>query len=404
MPSPLRMATTGCQDFADAPAQRFSLSLVWRFMWPSRQHAARVERWLALALGLALTLGLALGGTALAQPIGPALQRPAQTTQLGARAVLQAAARAGAALVAVGERGLILRSVDQAQTWQQAPSPVSVGLTALRFHDAQHGIAVGHGGVVLRTQDGGQHWTRVLDGQRLAQIEREAAQASGNATALQTAERLAADGPDKPWLDTLMLDAQRWLVVGAYGLAFYTADAGQHWQSWRQRLDNPKELHLYALRQRGAELLLAGEQGLLLHSRDGGQSFQRLSTPYKGSFFSAELLPDGSWVIAGLRGQVWRSGDAGASWQALACPVPANITSTALLPGGELLLGSQAGVILRADLAAKALHPLPLPPLPALNAVLPLEGGGLLALSVQGVQRLSGITSAPTPALPASQP
>lgn len=349
-----------------------------------------------------------------AQKVQPALERPAVATAQGERAVLQAVAGAGRRLVAVGERGLVLLSDDAGQHWRQAPCPVSVGLTALRFADARHGVAVGHGGVVLLSRDGGEHWVKVLDGLRIAQLERAAAQASTNPAALQSAERLVADGPDKPLLDVQMLDAQRLLVVGAYGLALYSPDGGTTWQSWRQRLDNPKELHLYALRQRGNELLIAGEQGLLLHSRDAGASFTRLASPYKGSFFTAELPPDGSWVAAGLRGNLWRSTDGGVGWQAVNVPVPASITASALLPGGALLLASQAGVVLAVAPGADQAVPLRLPPLPPLTALLPLSAAGalgtpnssatpaagmdssvgdLLVLSVQGLRRLAAAVS-----------
>lgn len=355
---------------------------------PGRRQALGVL--LALAAGAVAPVRAAETGGAVAA----ALIRPAVATAQGERAVLQAVAQAGQRLVVVGERGLILLSDDAGQRWRQTPCPVSVGLTALRFHDARHGVAVGHGGVVLRSEDGGERWVKVLDGVRIAQLEQQAAQASAHPAALQSAQRLVADGPDKPLLDVLMLDAQRLLVVGAYGLALFSPDGGITWQSWRQRLDNPKELHLYALRQRGAELLIVGEQGLLLHSPDGGERFSRLTSPYKGSFFTAELPPDGSLVAAGLRGSLWRSTDAGTTWQALAVPVPASLTASVLLPEGGWLLASQAGVVLHVAPGAAQAVPLRLPALPPLTALLPLRASGpgaagdLLALSVQGLRRL----------------
>src|SRR5438067_1524420 len=80
------------------------------------------------------------------------------------------------------------------------------------------------------------------------------------------------------------------LLVGAYGVALASVDEGQTWTSWIGRLPNLKGLHLYVVRQRGDTLLLAGARGLVLMSHDGGQAFRRVETPYKGSFFAAELL------------------------------------------------------------------------------------------------------------------
>ncbi|MFZ2987688.1 WD40/YVTN/BNR-like repeat-containing protein, partial [Ideonella sp.] len=303
-----------------------------------------------------------------AQATLAALQRPAVASQLGPRSLLQAAAQAGPRLVSVGERGLILLSDDAGATWRQAPCPVSVTLTAVRFADARHGVAVGHAGVVLTTTDGGEHWQLKLDGLKLAEIERRAANTPADQ---QAAARLAADGADKPWLDVLMADAQRLVVVGAYGLIMASSDGGSTWQSWRQRLDNPRELHLNSLRQRGAQWLIAGEQGLVLQSRDGGASFERLRLPYAGSYFTAELPADGSLLVAGLRGNAWRSADGGGSWQALASPVPVSITASALQADGSVLLANQAGMVLR--LTDGALRPLALPPQPPLTGLLPLS-------------------------------
>ncbi|NDY91813.1 WD40/YVTN/BNR-like repeat-containing protein [Ideonella livida] len=391
---PLPMAPTGRQGSA-LPGAPTSSPAPAAACLPDR--ALNRRSWLALGATLAAaTTGTlladltrpALAATAAASATTPALQRPAVSTALGPRSVLQAVATAGDRLVAVGERGLILVSTNQGQSWSQRPSPVSTGLTAVRFADAQRGVAVGHGGVVLATADAGQTWRQLLDGVRAAALLREAAQASGEPAALQSAERLVADGPDKPWLDVLMPGPDQLRVVGAYGLALASDDAGKTWRRWLKPADNPKELHLYAIRQRGAQWLIAGEQGTVLHSSDGGQNFRRLTLPYNGSFFTAELPADGSLLVAGLRGNAWRSTDGGATWQALTTPVPVSFTASAQQTDGRVLLANQAGMVLSLE-ADGRLQPLPLPPQPPLTALLPLAGDQLLALSIQGAQRLS---------------
>lgn len=347
---------------------------------------------LVCAAAAAAPVGDAPGRVAQAVPVGDALDRPALDARDPAHAVLLAAAQAGPRVVAVGERGLVLASDDGGRSWHQAPAPTSVSLTAVRFADALHGFAVGHGGVVLATTDGGKRWTKKLDGRRIAQIELDAAKQSGDAAALKSAERLVADGPDKPLLDVWVLDAQRAVVVGAYGIALATQDGGATWTPWRARLDNPKELHLYALRQRGEQWLVAGEQGLLLLSTDGGRSFKRLAMPYKGSFFTAELPADGEIVVAGLRGNVWRSADAGASWTQIASPVPVSVTASAQRADGSLVFVNQAGMVL--GLQGAALRPWPGQPLPPLNGVHVLGDGALLALSIHGVRRIDAAGAA----------
>jgi photosystem II stability/assembly factor-like uncharacterized protein len=326
-------------------------------------------------------------------PVGAALDRPALTVRAPERAVLLGAARAGTRIVAVGERGVVIVSDDGAQQWKQVGVPVSTTLTAVRFADKDRGYVLGHGGTVLGTSDGGQSWKRLLEGRQLAQVTLSVAKAGSDAAALKSAERLVTDGPDKPLLDLLVFDAKRVLVIGAYGLALFSEDGGATWSSWRGRLDNPKELHLYAIRQRGDRIVIAGEQGLVLESTDGGATFKRIATPYAGSFFTVELPDDKTVVVAGLRGNVWRSTDAGASWSRIASPVPVAITASAMGTEGDMLLTNQAGMVLR--LIDGALKPLNQGPLPPLNFVLPLDRSRVLALSVQGVQRIDYRTSAP---------
>lgn len=333
----------------------------------------------------AAALALAAGGVhplASAAPVGDALLRPALMVREPARAVLLAAAWAGQRMVAVGERGLIAVSENQGESWTQVACPVSVTLTMVRFADERHGVAVGHGGTVLMTADAGKTWVVRLDGRRLADVARLAA---STPQAVAEADRLHADGPDKPFLDVVVWDARRMLAVGAYGLALYTSDGGQTWAFWKDRLPNPLGMHWYAVRRVGSTLLLAGEQGVLARSTDDGVSFQPLQSPYKGSWFTAEIGGDGGLLLAGLRGNVWRSVD-GQRWTAVNVSEPASILASATDARGRTWLASQAGTLLRVQgnvaqaVAGKSL------PMPA--NLLPHADGRLSIFGMAGVMQL----------------
>lgn len=337
---------------------------------------------------LAACLGIVGTGAAWSAAVDHALDRPAVISHRATQSVLLDIARAQNRLVVVGERGIVLVSDDNAATWRQVHAPVSVTLTAVRFADAQHGYAVGHGATVLATTDGGETWKRVLDGHQAAQISLAAARAGGDAAALREAERLVADGPDKPLLDLLVLDARRAIVVGAYGLAYATTDGGKTWSSWAERLDNPGGMHLYAIRRHGQNILVSGEQGLVRLSRDDGASFTEIRTPYDGSFFTAELPSANEIIVAGLRGNFLRSDDGGASWTQITAPDHASITGSAWRPDGSLVLVNQAGAVLRAD--QDALVPINHAPLPSLTGVFPKHDGSLLMVSMQGILAAGG--------------
>ncbi len=342
-----------------------------------------------IAIIAAAVLAAAGTGCAFAQ-VGDALQRPALSIKAPQRAVLLAGAQAGSRLVAVGERGVIALSDDQGGSWRQARCPVSVSLTMVRFADDRNGVAVGHGGTVLTTADAGESWTLRLDGRRLAALAKEAARTP---QAQQDAERLVADGADKPLMDVVVWDARRMLAVGAYGLAFYTADGGQTWAPWMDRLPNPRALHWYVARSQGNTLLLAGEQGLLARSTDGGDTFEALPSPYKGSWFGGAMQAGGHVVLAGLRGNAWRSVDAGTTWSQLSSPVQSTITAVAGDGKGSLLFASQSGMLLRLD--GDTLVPLNAAPVPVPSALLAQPKGPLLALGATGVTPVVGKEAKP---------
>lgn len=343
----------------------------------------------------ALMAAACLGACASAQAVavGAALDRPALLSAQASHAVLMAAAQAGRRLVAVGERGIILWSDDAGKQWQQAQVPVSVTLTAVQFVDARHGWAVGHGGVVLASGDGGKTWQRQLDGIKAAQLLLADATARNDAAAIKQATRLVADGADKPLLALHFFDQSRGIVIGAYNLAFATSDGGKTWQPWSSRLDNPQELHLYTIRAQGPSILIAGEQGLVLKSDDQGAHFVRITTPYKGSFFTAELVGEHDIVLAGLRGNAWRSSDGGASWAAVSGTTPVSFTASAMRGAREVLLANQAGQVF--SLSDGTLRALPGAALPPPAGLLPLADGRLLALTLRGAILVPAATKAP---------
>ena len=321
---------------------------------------------------------------------------PATQGSQAQHAVLLGVALAGERLVAVGERGIVLISDDSGGAWRQASVPVSTTLTAVQFVGALQGWAVGHGGVVLHSADGGESWQLQLDGIRAAALELAQAMAAGHSDMAQqrqaNAQRLVADGADKPLLALHFSDARNGLVVGAYGLALRTSDGGQTWVSWMGRLPNPRGLHYYAIAQTGDQFYLAGEQGLLLASSDGGEQFSALQSPYDGSYFSLVVLPDGAVVVGGLRGKLFRSYDRGQHFVAMANPVPVSINA-ALVAGQQLLLVNQAGGLLQTATTVDAVRPVPLPPGAPLSAVVQAPDGSLVGVGFAGPVRLA--SSAP---------
>ncbi|MED7669792.1 BNR domain-containing protein [Pseudomonas moraviensis subsp. stanleyae] len=349
---------------------------------------------------LTLALPWALPLSAAEAAVGDVLNTPAMHAPQAEHAVLLDLARAGARLVAVGERGIVLLSDDNGNTWRQAPVPVSVSLTAVQFVDAEHGWAVGHGGAVLVSADAGETWTLQLDGRRAAQLELDAARAEAayatasdaDAARVQNAERLVAEGADKPFLALKFSDARHGLIVGAYGLAFKTADGGASWQSLIGQIDNPAGAHLYALAAHGAQWFIAGEQGYLARSDDGGQSFASLDSPYSGSFFAAQVRDDGTLLVAGLKGNAFVSGDNGGSFVPAPVPMPVSFSDAIRTVDGQLLLVNQGGALFRTQADAQ-LQPYGAPLGKPVASVVQAADGSLVLAGFTGLTRLAPPTA-----------
>lgn len=287
------------------------------------------------------------------------IDTPAQQSPLAPRGLLNGLTRAGERIVAVGQRGHVLWSDDAGQSWKQARVPVSSDLVAVHFPSAEKGWAVGHDGVILHSADGGRSWQRQRDGR--------------------------PDAADVPLLDVWFQDEKKGYAVGAFGLLLETNDGGASWVSAQEASDNPKKMHLYAVRGIAGEVWMAGEQGLLLKLDRASGRFVVVPLPYQGTLFGV-VGNERALLVHGLRGNVLRSTDGGASWQAIPTNVPVGITAASVDARGGLLLASQAGHLLASGDDGASFQPIRLErPNPA-AAVLGAAPGRVLVAGPRGAQ------------------
>ncbi|MGE7958690.1 WD40/YVTN/BNR-like repeat-containing protein [Pseudomonas sp. NPDC089530] len=235
-------------------------------------------------------------------------------------------AHAGPRLVAVGDRGHILYSDDQGQTWTQAKVPTRQLLTAVYFVDAKHGWAVGHDAQVLASEDGGVTWSKQFE-----DLKREA-----------------------PLLDVWFQDTQNGFAVGAYGALLATTDGGKNWEDVSDRLDNQDQYHLNAIAAvKDSGLFIVGEQGSMFRSADWGQTWERLEGPYEGSFFGVIGTAQPATLLAyGLRGNLYRSTDFGGTWEqvelkAARGSLEFGLSGATLLDDGSLVIVGNGGSVVR---------------------------------------------------------
>lgn len=256
-------------------------------------------------------------------------------------------------LISGGERGIILYSDDSGKNWHQAKTPSFMTVTKVQFVSPNVGWAVAHGGAVWKTVDGGASWRQVLDGVTAARLEQESALQANESSAgpaegrrLKDAERLVAEGADKPFLALYFFDEMRGIVLGAYGLAFETRDGGEHWSSMMGKMDNPTGRHFYGIILVEGAIIVVGEQGSAFKSVDNGTSFSALNTGSRGTFFGVVSNDTKSIFAFGLRGTLYRSSDIGAHWERIQMP-QASISGAMLEKDGSVILLDEIGHLYR---------------------------------------------------------
>lgn len=338
-----------------------------------------------------------MGATAALSPAWGAifvdpLDAPALLSSLASNSLLQAVVRAGDRLVAVGQRGHIVVSLDSGASWRQVPVPVSVDLTAVFFVNSERGWAVGHDGVILHTTDGGDHWKLQLDGRQANQLlvtamRRKLVLEPGSDEArrlLAEAVRYQAQGPDKPFLDVWFADARTGYAVGAYNLIFRTQDGGKNWLPWFDRTENPKFFNLYSIRPGPDGLYIVGEGGVVLKLDPVALKFKALPVPYKGSFFGV-VNANLAVLVFGLRGNVFRSEDGGRTWAKIDVGLPVSIVGATTNAQGTVTLVDLGGRAVTSADGGRTFARLPIKnPLPA-TGIVDAGGGKLVLVGLRGV-------------------
>ena len=277
-----------------------------------------------------------------------------------ARSLLLDVVRAGGRLIAVGERGHILLSDDDAESWRQVDPPTDALLTAVYMHDATLGWAVGHDAVILRTRDGGETWERVHH----------------------------APEEELPLLDVWFSDSRNGLAVGAYGYFLATDDGGD---VWTQRTVGEDDYHLNALvPAREGRLYMGAEFGFAYRSDDGGDNWRMLTTPYTGSWFGVAAPSMDTVLLVGLRGHMYRSEDGGGTWTQVPTETTATLTSIRQLPSGGILVTGHEGVLLKGADDGRSVSLTHLAGRLGITGAMELADGNLLLIGEFGVRRLIG--------------
>ena len=294
---------------------------------------------------------------------------------LANRSLLLDAAATGGMMMAVGERGHVLISRDQGNSWTQVEVPTRSTLTGVFLHDEKLGWVVGHDAVILRTRDGGESWDRLY----------------------------WAPEQERPLFDVWFRDADNGFAIGAYGLFLETADGGDSWteraivepDDFGEEYDpyaftSASDVHLNQISDAGdGRLYIAAEAGVAFRSDDSGRTWETLEPPYQGSFFGSLPLGGDSVLFFGLRGNLFRSDDAGVTWRSLKTGTVALLTYGVRLADGTVVIAGLAGTLLVSNDGGESFRLVQQPDRQGLATLLPSDGGDLVLVGEYGVNPLS---------------
>ena len=226
-------------------------------------------------------------------------------------------------LWAVGPRGMMLRSLDDGETWQDRSLGKDITLNAVTFVDDQEGWVVGEFGTILHTVDGGETWQR---SEEIAGLPPYVEDVSEEVALRVGIPPLTQD--DLYLFDVAFVTPETGYVVAAGGFALTTVDRGRHWMATRGGTRNT--LFRIVSTPTGG-LIATGVVGTVVHRRAESWApdediSHRIFTWLRGVGFSA----DGALGVAvGGKATVLLSRDQGASWERL----PRERLAAAL-PGG----------------------------------------------------------------------
>ncbi|MDB5987918.1 MAG: photosystem stability/assembly factor-like protein [Nevskia sp.] len=272
---------------------------------------------------------------------------------------------ASSAIVAIGAAGGVSLALDKVSTSKLLKTVLEGtahdALFGISF-DQGKGVAVGVGGSIFESSDGGLGWEPVEQSatqMALLAVDRHGDHtiAVGQRGAILVEESAgqwkAASAPDMSRLFAVSVTAAGVAVAGGeFGALIRSADGGLNWTSiapvsWDSFINDVPggnaQPNIYAVSvSESGDILVAGEFGVILRSRDEGKTWQAIK---QGQYLSPSLFSlfqsdKGVRFAVGQKGDIERSADDGATWQQIPTKTDANLLSIAAKPGGQELVAT----------------------------------------------------------------
>jgi photosystem II stability/assembly factor-like uncharacterized protein len=236
---------------------------------------------------------------------------------------------------AVGHDVSILKTNDGGENWQlQHYSPqTDKPLFGVYFKDAINGFAFGAYGLFLRTKDGGKTWAKEFHGEFLHPDD------------LDYIEDLRVNDPEGyadetesilPHFNRLLVMGNELYLAGEVGLLAKSSDFGVTWQKTEPFYNGS----FFDVAQVNSQVFVSGLRGNVFRQVEG--NWQRLEVPIKSSV-NRILAQDNKLVLVGNSGLLLVSKDGGDSFIQKTQADGKAITAGVFL-NNQLILTSQVGI------------------------------------------------------------
>ena len=222
-----------------------------------------------------------------------------------------------------GNVGMLARTQDAGDSWQQVDGEgyvTAVFLRDLDFVSEQTGWIVGAFGQALRTDDGGANWTRLHLGTSVSLGGVSFSSPTdgwicGGSSAWRTTN--AGDSweltleTSTSLIDIYALDAQTVWVSGTYGSVYRTRDGGGSWDTLSTGTTEALPGVWFLDANTG---WVIGYSGSILHTTDGGDSWSLQDSGTASPLFSVCFADNLTGWAVSLDDQVIHTADGGANW------------------------------------------------------------------------------------------
>ncbi len=217
----------------------------------------------------------------------------------------------------VGRNGMIAHSSDGGSLWEHRSTETHATLRDIHFADSRHGWAVGHQGTILHTTDGGDIWHEQDSGieSRINSVfftDKATGWVAGyDGLLLRTTDggenwkRLEAPAEQ---LESIHFTDSKTGWLATHNGIMYTENGGKDWEvQYREMLGLPQLFDIYFSDDHHGWAV--GHNGIILHTEDGGNSWNRQHTGTEENIRSIHFVGKKDGWAVGDNGTVLKYSD-----------------------------------------------------------------------------------------------